>query len=916
MASPTLGIATETSPPCRRAPRLRTLCALWLAWAGGLFAAVYLLALALSAYRLGAGSQSSLTALGSKLLDTRWKDIWEAIAAALCVTAGLAAPRRWRWFQWKWLRWASRAFTRFASHRTQAILFVGALPLVVRMALLPLLGVPQPLVADEFGYLLLADTFASGRLTNPTHPFWKHFETVYVFHQPAYSSIYPVAPALLLTVPKVIGVHPWLGVWFGSGLMCALVCWMLQGWLPPKWALAGGLLAVFRFALVSSWMNTYWGGATAAIGGILVLGALPRIVKRQRRLDSLWFGLGLAILAQSRPYEGVLFALPPALLLAVWLLRERTVPARVRWSHVAVPLGAAMVALVAATAYYDWRVTGHPLLMPYLLHQRIYGTPQTLFWQPPILDAPGVHGYRDIADVFQWQLAAHRKGFSWGLEAERLKSFWHFYLQPLLSLPLLLLPLVLRRRYLWVLLASAVALLAGNAMYPFFFPHYAAPLCGLIILLVVYGMRYLRALTFRARAGGALVFRLLFVLIGVSTLCTVAGGLLLPWHVAATVTPRGQVLEQLKARGGKHLVLVRYSPNHEFHYGVVFNDADIDRSPVVWAHQLDQASNRALISHYPDREAWIFNPDETPVTLVPATDRPYLSVLADGAGRRDDSRDGVSPGGIAVLFGGNFATAVRGTTNPRLLPRLPFRLTGASAEFGNLFEPAAGDSASPHGGPFPFEMGKLEAGKVAVGNLEMGKLEAGKVSVQFGTTPAPILAMSNFDGQESITVQVPFEIPFGWTPVTLRAGGPPATRRVQVLPATPGIFQVKMSDSKVRGIVLRTDGSVVDLAHPAHPGDVLRLFATGLGPLAPAVRTNEPGIAPPVSEPAWRLIIGVNDHGAPLVSARYAARMVGVEEISFQIPPNVPPGTDIPLSVGVVVGGKTVYSNKSSLPVE
>jgi len=885
MASPTVGIATEPSPPGRGAPRLRTLCALWLAGAGGLFAAVYLLALALEA------SQSSRTSLGSNLLDTRWKDIGEGIAAALCVIAGLLAPR----FQWTWLRRRELAFGRFASHRTQAILFVGVLPLIVRIALLPVLGVPNPLVADEFGYLLLADTFASGRLTNPTHPFWKHFETVYVFHQPTYASIYPIAPALPLTIPKLIGVHPWLGVWFGAGLMCALVCWMLQGWLPPKWALAGGLLAVFRFTVVSPWMNTYWGGTTAAIGGILILGALPRIMKRQRVRDSVLFGLGLATLAQSRPYEGALFALPPALLLGVWLLRERAVPARTRFRNVALPLGAVMAALAAATAYYDWRVTGHALLMPYILHQRIYGTPQTLFWQPPIQDAPGVHGYRDIADVFQWQLAAHRKGFSWGLEAERLKSFWHFYLQPLLSLPLLLLPLVLRRRYLWVLLLSPVALLAGNAMYPFFFPHYAAPLCGLIVLFVMYGMRYLRALTFRRRAGGALVFRLLCLLIGVSALCTTAGGLLLPWYVAATSTSRGQVLEQLQARGGKHLVLVRYSPNHEFHYGVVFNDADIDRSQVVWAHQLDKASNRALVDYYADREAWVFNPDETPVTLVPATDKPYLSVVADGAGRRDDFREGISPGGIAILFGGNFAREVRGTTNPRLLGRLPFRLAGTSAEYGSLFEPAAGDSASGEGGPFPFEVRK--------------------VSVRFGTTPAPILAMSNFDEQESVTVQVPFEIPIGWTPVTFRAGDVSVTRRVRVLPATPGIFQVKMSDSKVRGIVLRTDGSVVDLEHPAHPGDVLRLFATGLGPLAPAVRTNEPGTTPPISEPGWRLIIGVNHQGVPLVSARYAASTVGVEEITFQIPPNVPPGTDIPLSVGVVVDGRTVYSNKSSLPV-
>jgi hypothetical protein len=76
------------------------------------------------------------------------------------------------------------------------------------------------------------------------------------------------------------------------------------------------------------------------------------------------------------------------------------------------------------------------------------------------------------------------------------------------------------------------------------------------------------------------------------------------------------------------------------------------------------------------------------------------------------------------------------------------------------------------------------------------------------------------------------------------------------------------------------------------------------------------GTAGSAAHPIERLIIGVNHRGVPLVSARYAEGMVGVEEITFQIPGDVPAGRDIPLSVGVVVGGRTVYSNKSSLPVQ
>src|SRR6516164_7395348 len=112
MASPTTGIAVEPVSQRKRSRSLPVWCAVWLASAAGLFAVVYLAALAVHAWQTSARYQSPLTAFGARLLDTEWKDIGEAIAAALCIVAGLAAPR----FQWTWLRRVERAFTRFAAH--------------------------------------------------------------------------------------------------------------------------------------------------------------------------------------------------------------------------------------------------------------------------------------------------------------------------------------------------------------------------------------------------------------------------------------------------------------------------------------------------------------------------------------------------------------------------------------------------------------------------------------------------------------------------------------------------------------------------------------------------------------------------------------------------------------------------------
>src|SRR5260370_31197670 len=141
---------------------------------------------------------------------------------------------------------------------------------------------------------------------------WVSLETFHVTWQPKYASMYPPAQGFALAIAQVLG-PPWIGVMLSDAAMCAAILWMLQGWLPARWAFLGGVLAAVGLGVASYGMNSYWGGATAAIGGALVLGALARIVKRAKTRDAILLGLGVAILANSRPYEGLLFCIPGAL---------------------------------------------------------------------------------------------------------------------------------------------------------------------------------------------------------------------------------------------------------------------------------------------------------------------------------------------------------------------------------------------------------------------------------------------------------------------------------------------------------------------------------------------------------------------------------------------------------------------------
>ncbi len=275
-----------------------------------------------------------------------------------------------------------RAFARLARRKTLSVVVVGLAAFLVRLAILPLCPVPLPFLPDDFSFLLAADTFAAGRLTNPTPAMWMNLESIHVTMKPTYMSMYFPAQGLVLAASKVIIGHPWFGILLMTALMCAAICWMLQVWLPPTWALLGGLLAVLRLGLFSYWINTYSGaGSIAALGGALILGALPRLTKTLRLRDGMLMATGVVLLGTSRPYDGMLLCLPVLCYMVWWGFFGKNRPSMaLLLRRTAAPL-LLIVAGGAWMGYYNYRVFGSPLTPAYTINRAQYAMAPYFVWQ-------------------------------------------------------------------------------------------------------------------------------------------------------------------------------------------------------------------------------------------------------------------------------------------------------------------------------------------------------------------------------------------------------------------------------------------------------------------------------------------------------------------------------------------------------
>jgi hypothetical protein len=494
--------------------------------------------------------------------------------------------------------------------RVCASLLLG-LAIGLRLALLPQSGVPIPSGADDFSYLLLGDTLAHFRLANAAHPMHQFFEAVFVLQEPKYASIYPLGQGLFLALGELVLRNAWAGVLLSCGGFCALCYWMLRGWVAPVWALLGGLLAVVEFGPLTPWVNSYWGGFVSAMAGCLVFGALPRLRERPKIQYAVLLGVGLGLQFLTRPFEAVFLAVAASFYL--W-------HGRVNWKVLAVAAGVFLCAL-ELTAAHNKAVTQSWLTMPYMESRSQYGVPATLTFQQNATPHRAMTAEQELD--YRAQAAIHGPGTdSWREFVDRLGyrfRYLRFFLLPPLYFALIaFLPSLREWRYAW--LAGTVALFAlGTNVYAYFYPQYVAALTCVFVLIGVKGLQASRGAPrnyVAAVCAAGFLFWFGIYASGDRDLLALAD--FQSWYYINRGDPQGRlaVEKKLAETPGQQLVFVRYSPAHRFEEWI-HNDADIDAARTVWANDLGAVENEKLIHYYPQRKAWLLEPDARPVQLAP-----------------------------------------------------------------------------------------------------------------------------------------------------------------------------------------------------------------------------------------------------------------------------------------------------------
>jgi hypothetical protein len=331
--------------------------------------------------------------------------------------------------------------------------------------------------------------------------------------------------------------------------------------------------------------------------------------------------VGLAILANSRPYEGLVLSIAVAGAIIWWIAGSGRPSLRAALQLFVLPMILVLTSAAPFTGYYYYRVTGSPLRMTYEVNRDTYSVARYFIWQSPRPEP--LYNHPKMRAFYKRELAEFQENRTWKgfirRSGEKLAAWWRFFLVAPLPLVLFAFPWVVRDRKMRIPLLIGIVFFLGLAVETWFFPHYFAPVLALLVLVLLQCMRHLRTVRWREKPMGMAFVRAVLVMY-FGTVVLRIGIAVLSGHPQQDFQHgdmnRFRIKQELEARPGQQLVLVVDPPPYG-HGEWVYNNADIDGSKVVWARDMGREKNQELLQYFRGRQIWTVNVSEQRPQLKP-----------------------------------------------------------------------------------------------------------------------------------------------------------------------------------------------------------------------------------------------------------------------------------------------------------
>lgn len=524
------------------------------------------------------------------------------------------------------------------------VLLCGVLGFLIPVLRCVIQGLPAPSMHDEYSYLLAADTFAQGRLSNPSPGLPLFFDAPHVLVEPTYQSKYPPGGPLIMAFGQVVFGHPAWGIWISCGLFSAAICWMMQTFGLMRWAMLMAVL--FSCVLIPKsrmgygYMPSMLTGAAAAV----FFGGLNQTLRRPIWWSTTLLSLGVVGLSVTRPYEGALLCLGCLPAFLIWILRDTRVSLAVKINNVVIPGAILIGASAVCLGTYNEAVTGSPLKLPYSLHHQQYFHRGLFVFQgnqkPTRAVCPRIDSvYQQLSKgpVSQDDFRLLKNGVKRSYTS--LQSVLGMQGWPATFLAVLVLLGFMDRRLRRYVPALGLWF-AGQSIATWHMPWYAMPVVPLVYVALVSVIQKplrrwrCRPLEWSNRLPAwtpwmAAVAVLVAMIWFGPAMARESSAILRKkpsidfWKNSdngipdVSVASRLGLMQYLESQTGRDLVFVSYASDYSVHDEWVYNRADLPNSEVILAHDLGDEQNQKLIAEYSHRTVWKLHLERSSKTLTP-----------------------------------------------------------------------------------------------------------------------------------------------------------------------------------------------------------------------------------------------------------------------------------------------------------